>query len=78
MHQWDDTYRELQNKIRWAISTTSTTVALNIPFRFAMEMASMCANPILETFKIMDEKPDVSPVLMMEKLWSKNGSGVGK
>jgi hypothetical protein len=74
MNQWDEVYRELQNKIRWAISTTSGNVAINIPFKDAMAMASMCCTPILEAFKAVEEHPDLSTVLMMEKLWSSNGS----
>lgn len=67
-------YAELTNKLRWAISSTSSPEGLAIPFREAMRVASMFAGPVLDALETMADHPDTSFLLLMEKWLQKSSA----
>jgi len=56
---WDNIYRELTNKIRWAISTTVNDNGLtSMGFREAMELAKLASGDTLPVLKERERSVD--------------------
>jgi len=49
--EWEQIAMELQNKVRWAISTTCEGNGLSIPYREAVQMARVAAGDLLQQLK---------------------------
>jgi len=58
-NRWSIAHAEMQNKVRWALTTTcSDTVGYSAPFRVFQEISGYIAGIVLEHVKVAAEKPD--------------------
>lgn len=57
--QWEETYAELANKMRWSIASTVSAMGINLPYRTSKGLASFFASDVLRLLKLLDEKPDL-------------------
>lgn len=56
---WEEIYAELQNKIRWAISSTCSNAGYNLAFSEAKAMSSLASGDVLAALKAKQRTPDL-------------------
>jgi len=57
--EWEETYAELANKIRWAIASTVGAAGINLPYRTSKGIATLFASDVLRLLKLLEEKPNL-------------------
>ncbi len=58
MPEWEPIYAELQNKIRWSISSTARSAGFNYSFQDSLALATWAAGDALKLMKVRDQKGD--------------------